>query len=556
MAETSDTLRIAVAQTAPRIGDIEANLNAARAWRAAAKEAGADIVVFSELFMTGYPDEDLVQKPAYLAAARAAIETLASETSDGGPVVLIGAPWKTDAGIFNAVVAVGGGWILRVATKRVLPNYGVFDEPRRFTPGETSAPPLPLKGAALGFMVCEDMWFPGVAEGLAGAGADIIIAPHGSPYRRTAADERQAAAVTRARSAKRPIVFVNQLCGQDELVFEGGAFAVDARGEVQARGRKWAEGLEIFSFAQEETGWTCVDGPKADWPTGDAADYHALVRGTRDYVRRNGFEKVVLGLSGGIDSALVAAVAVDALGPDAVTCVLLPSKYTSPESNEDAAACAAALGVKTETVPITDAVAAVEDALEPVFGDAPPDVTEENIQSRLRGLLLMALSNKTGAMLLTTGNKSELAVGYATLYGDMNGGYNPLKDVYKTHVYRLAAWRNANTTIDGKGPEGAVIPERILTKAPSAELRENQTDQDSLPDYDLLDRVLEGLIERDQSVRDLAAAGVDEDHARRIEKLLYTAEYKRFQSAPGPKITSRAFGRDRRYPMTNGWRSL
>lgn len=556
MADHTQTLRIAVAQTAPRIGDIEANLNAARAWRAAAKEAGADIVVFSELFLTGYPDEDLVQKPSYLAAARAAVEALAGDTSDGGPVALIGAPWKTDAGIFNAVIAVGGGWILRVATKRVLPNYGVFDEPRRFTPGETIAPPLPLKGAALGFMVCEDMWFPGVAESLAGAGADILIAPHGSPFRRTASDERQAAAVTRARSAKRPIVFVNQLCGQDEVVFEGGAFAVDARGEVQARGRKWTEGLEMFSFARDETGWTCVDGPKADWPTGDAADYHALVRGTRDFVRRNGFEKVVLGLSGGIDSALVATVAVDALGPDAVSCVLLPSKFTSSESNEDASSCAAALGVKTETLPIADAVAAVEASLKPVFGGAPPDVTEENIQSRMRGLLLMAISNKTGAMLLTTGNKSELAVGYTTLYGDMNGGYNPLKDVYKTEVYRLAAWRNANMSADGKGPEGPVIPERIFSKAPSAELRENQTDQDSLPHYDVLDRILEGLVERDQSVRDLAAAGVDEEVARRIENLLYTAEYKRFQSAPGPKITNRAFGRDRRYPLTNGWRSL
>ncbi|MEL6366183.1 MAG: NAD+ synthase [Pseudomonadota bacterium] len=555
MTSEDTALRIAVAQTAPRIGDVAFNLDTARAWRAAAAEAGADLVVFSELFISGYPPEDLVMKPSFTAECRAAIEALASDTSDGGPAVVIGAPWRTEDGVYNAAVVLGGGWILRIAQKRELPNYGVFDEPRCFTPGKTPAPALPLKGAAIGVMVCEDMWRPGVAETLAGLGADILIAPHGSPYRRTATDERQAAAVTRARSAKRPILFVNQLCGQDELVFDGGAFVVDARGEVLARGRKWAEGLEVFSFARDETGWTCIDGPQANWPSGDAADYHALVRGTRDYVRKNGFDSVLLGLSGGVDSALVAAIAVDALGPDAVRCILLPSRFTSSASNTDAEACANALGVRTDTVAIEDAVASAEAALAGVFEGAPRDVTEENIQSRMRGLLLMAISNKTGAMLLTTGNKSEVAVGYSTLYGDMNGGYNPLKDVYKTQVYRLARWRNADRPINAKGPEGAVIPDAILDKAPTAELRENQTDQDSLPDYETLDRILDGLVERDRSAADLAEEGLDAETVRTVERLLYIAEYKRRQAAPGPKITAKAFARDRRYPITNGWRS-
>jgi len=555
MTEASNMIRIAVAQVAPRIGAISANADLVREWRTKAADAGADAVVFSELFISGYPPEDLVRKPAYAEECRAAVELLARDTQEPGPMVIVGAPWATPDGVFNAVACLDGGWILRVAYKHVLPNYGVFDEPRRYRPGRSTPPLIPCGGASLGVMVCEDMWVPGVGERLAGQGADILIAPHGSPYRQSADEERLAAARSRAIATKRPILFVNQLCGQDEIVFDGGPFVLDVDGRVGARGAKWVEGLHVFEFSRGDVGWEPTAGPQAEWPVGEASDYAALVRATRDYVTGNGFSDVVVGLSGGIDSALVAAIAVDAFGPERVRCVLMPSRFTSPESNADALDCATLLGVATDTAPIEGAVAALQDALAPLFAGRAEDVTEENIQSRVRGTILMAISNKFGSMVLTTGNKSEMAVGYATLYGDMNGGFNPLKDVYKTHVYRLARWRNGTRPDGALGPDDRVIPESILTKAPTAELREGQTDQDSLPDYAILDRILDGLVERDRSAAELADEGFDPELVGRIEHLLYVSEYKRRQSAPGPKITRKAFGRDRRYPITNAWRS-
>ena len=404
-------------------------------------------------------------------------------------------------------------------------------------------------------VVCEDLWLPGAGEALAAAGAAFLIAPHGSPFRVTATDERAAAATARARACDLPVLFVNQLAGQDEVVFEGASFVTDAAGAVAFRAPQFAPGVFLTNWRADDQGrWACVDGPSAAWVDGEEMVYRAIVFGVRDYIDKNRFPGVVIGLSGGVDSALTAAVAVDALGADRVRCVMMPSRYTSQESLADAEACAKALGVSYETISIEPAVEAFGTMLAPAFAGTEPDATEENIQSRTRGVLLMALSNKFGHMVLTTGNKSEMSVGYATLYGDMNGGYNPLKDIYKTDVYKLCRWRNGAAGHGMSGPDGEVIPVRIIEKAPSAELRADQTDQDSLPPYDVLDGVLERLVEREMSVRDIVADGFDEATVRRIEHLLYVAEYKRRQAPPGPKVTGVNFGRDRRYPITNGWR--
>ncbi|MEM9170748.1 MAG: NAD+ synthase, partial [Pseudomonadota bacterium] len=447
-----------------------------------------------------------------------------------------------------------GGAVAAVRRKVRLPDYGVFDEPRRFTPGADEPLPIAFRGAQLGLMVCEDMWVSGVGEALAAAGADVLIVPHGSPLRETALEERLAAARTRARATGAPILFVNQLAGQDEIVFDGAAFIVSAAGDLLYRAPQFTPGVFATVWERTDAGWACIDGPDADWPTGEEAVYRAVVLGVRDYVEKNGFPGVVIGLSGGVDSALTAAIAVDALGADRVRCVMMPSRYTADDSLEDAAECAAALGVSYETISIEPAVAAFGAMLAPAFADRPPDTTEENVQSRIRGVLLMALSNKFGDMVLTTGNKSEMSVGYATLYGDMNGGYNPLKDLYKMQVFALCRWRNQSDASGMKGPAGRVIPERIVTKPPSAELREDQKDEDSLPPYDVLDAVLERLVEREMSVRDIVADGFDEATVHRVENLLYIAEYKRRQAPPGPKVTAVNFGRDRRYPITNRWR--
>jgi NAD+ synthase len=550
----TNRLKIAICQIAPVVGDIAGNKAKILGARAEAAEAGADLAVFCELVVCGYPPEDLVQKPAFQRACRAAVEDLAIATGDGGPAMIVGSPWKERDALYNAAILLSGGDIKAVRYKMRLPNYGVFDEPRRFTPGPEFPQPTEFRGVKIGLMICEDMWLPGAGEALAEAGADFFIVPHGSPFRTTSLDEREAAAKERVKATGRPLMFVNQLAGQDEVVFEGAAFIMDRAGEIVHRAPQFEPGVFLSEWEERGNGWECVAGPDAEWVHGDEMIYRAVVLGVRDYIEKNRFPGVVIGLSGGVDSALTAAIAVDALGSERVRCVMMPSRYTAQHSLDDAAECAKRLGVSYETIVIEPAVEAFGEMLGPVFAGRAPDVAEENIQSRIRGVTLMALSNKFGSMVLTTGNKSEMSVGYATLYGDMNGGYNPLKDIYKTDVYRLCRWRNAHTAHDLKGPKGKVIPERIIAKAPSAELRANQTDQDSLPPYDILDGILERLVEREMAVRDIVADGFEEATVKRVEHMLYVAEYKRRQAPPGPKVTRVNFGRDRRYPITNGWR--
>ncbi len=546
-------LKIAICQIAPVVGDIAGNIAKILAARAEAGGQGADLAVFCELVVCGYPPEDLVAKPAFQRACREAVEVLAKATA-AGPAMIVGAPWKEKGALYNAAFLLDGGEIKAIRHKVRLPNYGVFDEPRRFTPGTDYPPPTEFMGVRLGLMVCEDMWLPGAGECLAEAGAEFFIVPHGSPFRVTSLDDRAAAARERVKATGLALIFVNQLAGQDEVVFEGAAFIMDRAGEIVHRAPQFESGVFMSEWAKRGNGWECVAGPDAQWVQGEEMIYRAVVLGVRDYIEKNRFPGVVIGLSGGVDSALTAAIAVDALGAEGVRCVMMPSRYTAPESVEDARECARRLGASYETIPIEPAALAFQEMLAPAFADRAADVAEENIQSRIRGLILMALSNKFGPMVLTTGNKSEMSVGYATLYGDMNGGYNPLKDIYKTDVYRLCRWRNMNSAGDLKGPKGEVIPARIIAKAPSAELRANQTDEDSLPPYDILDGILERLVEREMAVRDIVADGYDETTVRRIEHLLYVAEYKRRQAPPGPKVTRVNFGRDRRYPITNQWR--
>ncbi len=547
-------LKIAICQIAPVVGDIAGNKAKILAARAEAAKAGADLCVFCELVVCGYPPEDLVSKPAFQRACRKAVEELAAASGDGGPAMIVGSPWKEGAALYNAAMLLDGGEIKAIRYKVRLPNYGVFDEPRRFTPGPEFPQPTEFRDVRLGLMICEDMWLPGAGEALSDAGADFFIAPHGSPFRTTALDERAAAARERTRGTGKSLMFVNQLAGQDEIVFDGASFIMDRAGEIVYRAPQFEPGVFLTEWEMRGNGWECVAGPKAIWPAAEEMIYRAVVLGVRDYIEKNRFPGVVIGLSGGVDSALTAAMAVDALGSARVRCVMMPSRYTAPHSLEDAADCAKRLGVSYETIPIEPAVLAFGAMFAPAFAGRASDVTEENIQSRIRGVILMALSNKFGPMVLTTGNKSEMSVGYATLYGDMNGGYNPLKDIYKTEVFRLCRWRNENRPSGLLGPSGAIIPERIITKPPSAELRADQKDEDSLPPYEILDGILERLVEREMSVSDIVADGYDEATVRRVEHLLYVAEYKRRQAAPGPKVTRVNFGRDRRYPITNGWR--
>jgi NAD+ synthase len=550
----TETLAIALCQIAPLVGDIDGNVSRILKARAEAAAKGADLAIFCELVVSGYPPEDLVQKPAYQRACMAAVERLAKETADGGPAMIVGSPWRAGDALHNSAFLLTDGKIAARRDKVRLPNYGVFDEPRRFTPGAHYPEPTEFRGVKLGLMICEDMWLPGAAETLAEKGAELFIVPHGSPFRKTALEERTHAARARVAATAKPLIFVNQLAGQDEVLFEGAAFVMDAGGVVQYRAPQFEETIALTRWKKDAAGWACIEGPEAEWVGGEEMIYRAVTMAVRDYVTKNRFKGVVIGLSGGVDSALTAAIAVDALGADAVHCVMMPSRYTSKESLEDAEACAKALGVSYRSIAIEPGVEAFDKMLAPTFGNLPKDVTEENIQSRLRGVILMALSNKFGDMVLTTGNKSEMSVGYATLYGDMNGGFNPLKDLYKMEVFALCRWRNANHAPGLKGPKGEVIPERIITKPPSAELRADQKDEDSLPPYHILDPILEMLVEKEMAVRDIVAQGYDEATVRRVEHLLYIAEYKRRQAPPGPKVASVNFGRDRRYPITNGWR--
>ena len=549
----SDTIAIAIAQANPVMGDIDGNMNKARSMRAEAAALGADLVIFPELYVSGYPPEDLVLKPSFHAACMAAVEALAAETSDGGPAVLIGTPWREGDSLYNSVAMLDGGAVSALRHKVELPNYGVFDEKRVFAVGPMPGP-VNFRGVRIGVPICEDIWEPDVCETLEETGTELLIVPNGSPWNIGKHETRLNIAVARTVETGLPMVYVNQVGGQDELVFDGASFGLNPDRTLGFQMAGFTEGVALTRWRRGDDGWVCEDGPDAGLDDGDMLIWQACVLGLRDYVGKIGFKSVVIGLSGGIDSAICAAMAVDALGPDRVHCVMLPYRYTSNESLSDAADCAGKLGVRYDIVPIEEPVTGFNTALKPMFNGHDPDITEENIQSRARGTLLMAISNKFGPMVVTTGNKSEVSVGYATLYGDMNGGFNPIKDLYKTEVYRLAAWRNENRPEGCLGPDGIVIPENIIAKAPTAELKPNQTDQDSLPPYDVLDAILERLVERETSIHDIVEEGYDKATVEKIEKLLYIAEYKRRQAAPGVKITARNFGRDRRYPIVNRYR--
>jgi len=546
----TDRFRIALAQLNPTLGDIAGNLAKARAARAAAGEA--DVILFSELFITGYPPEDLVLKRALQDDAMDAVQALAKETTSG-PAVLIGTPWREGGKLYNAVALLDGGRVVARTFKHDLPNYGVFDEKRVFEPGPLTGP-LEVRGVRLGVPICEDIWTSEVVECLAETGGEILLVPNGSPFEAGKEDVRLNLVAARVTESRRPMIYLNQVGGQDELVFDGASLVVNADRTVAWALPSWEEKIAVTEWRREAKGWICLPGERAEAEERSPSVYHAMMLGLRDYVNKNHFPGVVLGLSGGIDSALSAAVAVDALGHERVRCVMMPSRYTADESLQDAEECAQLLGVSYETIPIERAAETFGDTLRPLFAGRTADTTEENIQSRIRGLILMALSNKFGPMVLTTGNKSEMSVGYATLYGDMCGGYNVLKDIYKMEVFRLAKWRNQAVPSGALGPPGRVIPERIITKPPSAELKPNQTDQDSLPPYETLDGILECLVEKEMSFEEVVAKGFEPATVKRIEQLLYTSEYKRRQAPPGVKIGPRNFGRDRRYPITNAFR--
>ncbi|MBI1778438.1 MAG: NAD+ synthase [Proteobacteria bacterium] len=548
----TDKIGIALAQINPVVGDIEGNLAKLRWARLEAAWLGADLVVPGELAVSGYPPEDLVLKPAFLAAVVDAVEGLAADTADGGPAVLATAPWPHEGKTRNAALLLDGGKIVSTRFKHDLPNYGVFDEKRVFAPGPMPGP-MVCRGVRLGVMICEDMWTPDAAETLEESGAEILIVPNGSPFELDKLDTRHGLGVARVAETGLPLVYVNQIGGQDEVVFDGASFVLAADGSTPVQLPAWQETVSLTLWRRGAAGWRCEPGLQVPPSAGLEAIYQAMMLGLRDYVRKNRFPGVILGLSGGIDSALTAAVAADALGPSQVHCVMMPSPYTSSESLEDAAEVARLLSVRLDTVPIEPAMQAFARMLAPSFDSLPADITEENLQSRARGITLMALSNKFGPMVLSTGNKSEMSVGYATLYGDMCGGYAVLKDIYKMTVFQLARWRNQLWPAGALGPAGRVMPERVITKPPSAELKPNQTDQDTLPAYEVLDDILSGLIEREEDVAAIVARGHDEATVRRVWRMLDRAEYKRRQAPPGVKITSRAFGRDRRYPITNAF---
>jgi len=541
----SDTFRLTLAQLNPTVGALADNMDKARAAWAAGRDAGAELVALTEMFVTGYQLQDLVRKRAFVDDAMAAVERLAVDCADG-PALAVGAPWRTrDGRLYNGYHILQGGRIVAQAFKHALPNFEVFDELRYYDQGPIAGP-VRIGPLRIGTPICEDAWSPDVAEAQAESGAEILLVPNGSPYHRGKQALRVNHMVARVIETGLPLIYLNMVGGQDDQVFDGASFGLNPGGALAFQMPDFDTCLLHLDLNRTAEGWRIAAADKAVLPDAWEQDYHAMVVGLRDYLGKSGFETVVLGLSGGIDA--------DALDPDKVRCVMMPSRYTSQASLDDAAGVAQRLGTRLDTLPIAAPVDAVTETLAPLFEGRAPDLTEENLQSRLRGVLLMALSNKFGEMLLTTGNKSEVAVGYSTIYGDMAGGYNPIKDLYKTRVFETCRWRNRTHRDWMRGPPGEVIPPNVIRKPPTAELRADQKDEDSLPPYDVLDRILTLLVDEDASVADVVAEGIDADVARRIEHLVYVSEYKRHQAAPGVRLSPRAFWLDRRYPIVNRWR--
>ena len=544
--------QITLAQLNPTVGDLEGNYKVAfEAWEQAQK-MGSDLIAFTELFITGYNTQDLIKKPSFFKAAQDQILKLA-KTCKNGPAIAIGGPAYLKGKLYNAYYILADGNVANVIMKHHLPNQNVFDEKRIFDEGEISGP-YQIGPIRIGSPICEDAWHSDVSETLSETGAQLLLVPNGSPYHNGKNDVRLNKMVARVVETNLPLIYLNMVGAQDDQVFDGGTFALNRGGSLAIKLPLFEEALEHIVLEETDIGWKIIKGELAKVPCDKELDYHAMVMGLRDYCKKSGFEKVVLGLSGGIDSALVAVIASDAIGSANVRSIMLPSPYTSQTSLIDATDLVENLGCKSDTLPINDSLTAIDKTLSSTFEGRKIDLTEENIQSRLRGLLLMAVSNKFGEMLLTTGNKSEVSVGYSTIYGDMAGGFNPIKDLYKTKVFEISKWRNKNHRPWMKGPPGSIIPDSIITKAPTAELRPNQKDSDSLPDYPDLDAILTILVDEDGSTSDCLKAGYKKSDVSKVEKLLYGSEHKRFQSAPGTRLSQRAFWLDRRYPIVNKWR--
>jgi NAD+ synthase (glutamine-hydrolysing) len=540
-------VRIALGQANLTVGDLDGNVDIMAAWAREAAGHGADLVCFPELAVTGYPPEDLVLRTGFVDDNLEAVRELARRSSEGG-AVLVGFVDRSDLGLHNAAALLRAGKVEATYHKHQLPNYGVFDEQRYFVPGRVGCR-LRLADSDLGISICEDAWQSGSPFDEYARKVRVIPNVNGSPYHRRKSRERLEICAARARQTGAWIVYVNLVGGQDELVFDGGSMVVSPEGELAWHAAAFEEDLLVVDIPGTEDGRPPLPSPEREpWPEGSEEIYRALVLGLGDYVRKNGFREVVLGLSGGIDSAMVATIAADALGSEGVRAIAMPSRHSSPESLEDAREVAESLGIRLGEVEIEPLFRTYLEALEPEFAGTQPGIAEENIQARIRGNLLMALSNKFGSLVLATGNKSEMAVGYSTLYGDMAGGFAPIVDVPKTTVYEVARWRNKQT-------DPAPIPDRVLDKAPSAELRPNQLDTDSLPPYDVLDPVIEEYVEEDRSPEEIVSAGADPDLVRRVVEMIDRAEYKRRQAPPGVKITPKAFGRDRRLPVTNRYRN-
>ncbi len=550
----TNPVSIALAQLNAHLGNIEANISRLAGARAKAAVNGAEIIVTPEMYLSGYPCDDLVLRDDFMNDIAAGINELTVLTSDGGPAIAVGAPTKDNGSIYNSVFVLENGKQIARFDKVSLPNYGVFDDKRNFTPGQMPGP-IMLRGLKIGFPICEDIWEPDVAECLEESGADLIIAMNASPFDITKPEKRLQNAIARGVETGLPVIYVNMIGGQDELVYDGGSFAINTGGKLACYSPSFSESVLVVT-AQKSMGVLTLTGQLSPPDSDLTAIYRGLCLGLRDYVQKNGFPGVVLGLSGGIDSALVAVIAVDALGADNVHAVMMPSAYTSKQSLDDAIKVASLLNIRLDTLPITPAMTALEEMLRDQFAGTNPGIAEENIQSRLRGLILMGISNKRGSMVLATGNKSEYAAGYSTLYGDMCGGYAPLKDIWKVDVFRLCEWRNQNLPRGAAGPEGAVIPQDIIDKPPSAELRPDQKDTDSLPPYERLDAIMAALCEEMADIESIVARGFDRAEVTQASQLLFRAEYKRFQAAPGPKMTPVAFGRDRRLPLTSGFNPI